>query len=143
MVKCLKCGRYFSTFHEGWYNHPVNCVPDKSVCNCEKQEDGHRVNATQDTVDKGIRMGGKAYSAPSERYLDAIVKEHWDWLQGIFVWGAPGKDEIDLKLFEYLYKTAMKHGWKHCKEYYNIGVDDGCEGDGSWEGPTPTVQDEW
>lgn len=46
--------------------------------------------------------------------LDNKVDAHWEWTLGLLESCDVRDDTISVA--EYLYKTAFKHGWKHCIE---------------------------
>lgn len=56
-------------------------------------------------------------------FLNKLVSEHWNYIQGVLVnTGAYEVGSPQLKEIGYHYNTAMKHGWRHAKEYFTGSV---------------------
>ena len=48
-------------------------------------------------------------------YLEKLIDNHWLYVDGILE--NTGIEYKDKRRLEYHYRTAMAHGWKHCKQY--------------------------
>jgi len=55
-----------------------------------------------------------------EEFLNKLVDDHWKYIEGIFM--AQDRDDDLVHEIGYHYKTAMKHGWRHAKEYFTGNV---------------------
>ena len=61
---------------------------------------------------------------PTENeFLNKLVDDHWEYVMGVLLSSIPERDAYELAEIEYHYKTAMKHGWRHAKEYYTGSVE--------------------
>jgi hypothetical protein len=44
--------------------------------------------------------------------IEKLADDHWQWTKGL-IESLEGDPHINIKTLEYIYKTAMIHGYKH------------------------------
>lgn len=84
-------------------------VLDNKYENCAKSCTTNPVPENQESRAVNVEPSGQVN-------LDSLIDAHWDWIKGLLDTMEWSSENYNFE--EYIYKTAFKHGWKHCQEHF-------------------------
>jgi len=107
--RCVGCKDY----HKSDYAYPCKvCAHIDANMAKDWYEDARSVQgyATPEEMFEAMDKEDK----DEQEYLDKLINDHWAYIEALLK--AHG-NELDAGIAEFHYKSAFRHGFKHCKEY--------------------------
>jgi hypothetical protein len=62
---------------------------------------------------------GEHYLNEEEEHIKTLIEDHWKYIEGVL---NPHMSMEELNVIKFHYKSAMRHGWRHAKEYFTGSV---------------------
>lgn len=127
--ECLRCGKTkaLTEFHVsriGKYGRKTYC----KECESKKAHDYWlRKKKQKETPKEKIASGVSVFKKLAEKTMPAgnpppageaqkLADEHWDYVRSVLETHFPDEDNKEWKDFEFHYKTAFVHGYKHGRQ---------------------------
>lgn len=119
---CFTCRNYNYTMGFCLLTERCEYIPKyttKGCSSCESNPDNYKEETNSPYLSELIKKSEEKETEKQaeKEYLDKLVNDHWDYIEGVLE-NTPLMLEEDVKMIEYHYKTAFKHGYGHAREYH-------------------------